>query len=91
MGFGARRTYDIEVWLPGQNTYREISSVSTCGDFQARRMNARFRPAGGGKPEFVHTLNGSGLAVGRCLIAVLENGQTAEGGVVLPQVPAPLS
>jgi seryl-tRNA synthetase len=81
MGFGARRTYDIEVWLPGQNTYREISSVSTCGDFQARRMNARFRPAGGGKPEFVHTLNGSGLAVGRCLIAVLENGQTAEGGV----------
>jgi seryl-tRNA synthetase len=70
----------------GQNTYREISSVSTCGDFQARRMNARFRPAGGGKPEFVHTLNGSGLAVGRCLIAVLENGQTAEGGVVLPQV-----
>jgi seryl-tRNA synthetase len=86
MGFGARRTYDIEVWLPGQNTYREISSVSTCGDFQARRMNARFRPAGGGKPEFVHTLNGSGLAVGRCLIAVLENGQTAEGGVVLPQV-----
>jgi seryl-tRNA synthetase len=85
MGFGARRTYDIEAWLPGQNTYREISSVSTCGDFQARRMNARYRPAGGGKPEFVHTLNGSGLAVGRCLIAVLENGQTAEGGVILPQ------
>jgi hypothetical protein len=78
MGFGARRTHDIEVWLPGQNTYREISSVSTCGDFQARRMNARFRPAGGGKPEFVHTLNGSGLAVGRCLIAVLENGQLPE-------------
>ena len=86
MGFGARRTHDIEVWLPGQNTYREISSVSTCGDFQARRMNARFRPAGGGKPEFVHTLNGSGLAVGRCLIAVLENGQQADGSVVLPQV-----
>ncbi|MEM9425755.1 MAG: serine--tRNA ligase [Pseudomonadota bacterium] len=84
LGFGARRTYDIEVWLPGQNTYREISSVSTCGDFQARRMNARFRDAEG-KPQFVHTLNGSGLAVGRCLIAVLENGQTAEGGVVLPQ------
>ncbi|MGR3511645.1 MAG: serine--tRNA ligase [Paracoccaceae bacterium] len=84
LGFGARRTYDIEVWLPGQNTYREISSVSTCGDFQARRMNARFRDADG-KPQFVHTLNGSGLAVGRCLIAVLENGQTAEGGVVLPQ------
>ncbi|MEY3004390.1 MAG: hypothetical protein RLZZ491_1566 [Pseudomonadota bacterium] len=84
MGFGARRTYDIEAWLPGQNTYREISSVSTCGDFQARRMNARFRPAGGGKPEFVHTLNGSGLAVGRCLIAVLENGQQADGSVLIP-------
>jgi seryl-tRNA synthetase len=84
MGFGARRTYDIEAWLPGQNTYREISSVSTCGDFQARRMNARFRPAGGGKPDFVHTLNGSGLAVGRCLIAVLENGQEADGAVNLP-------
>jgi seryl-tRNA synthetase len=89
MGFGARRTYDIEVWLPGQDTYREISSVSTCGDFQARRMNARFRPAGGGKPEFVHTLNGSGLAVGRCLIAVLENGQQEDGGVILPQVLGP--
>ncbi len=84
MGFGARRTYDLEVWLPGQNTYREISSVSTCGDFQARRMNARVRDAEG-KPQFVHTLNGSGLAVGRCLIAVLENGQTEDGGVVLPQ------
>jgi len=84
MGFGATRTHDIEVWLPGQNTYREISSVSVCGDFQARRMNARYRPAGGGKPEFVHTLNGSGLAVGRTLIAVLENGQTADGGVDLP-------
>ena len=86
MGFGARRTHDIEVWLPGQNTYREISSCSTCGDFQARRMNARFRPAGGGKPEFVHTLNGSGLAVGRCLIAVLENGQEEDGSVTLPEV-----
>ncbi len=85
MGFGARRTYDIEAWLPGQNTYREISSVSTCGDFQARRMNARYRPEGGGKPEFLHTLNGSGLAVGRCLIAVLENGQQADGSVHLPQ------
>ncbi|MHC0053158.1 serine--tRNA ligase [Actibacterium sp. D379-3] len=84
IGFGARRTHDIEVWLPGQNTYREISSISTCGDFQARRMNARFKPAGGGKPEFVHTLNGSGLAVGRCLIAVLENGQEADGSVTLP-------
>ncbi len=84
MGFGARRTYDIEAWLPGQNTYREISSVSTCGDFQARRMNARFRPTGGGKPEFLHTLNGSGLAVGRCLIAVVENGQQADGSVLIP-------
>ncbi len=89
MGFGARRTHDLEVWLPGQGTYREISSVSTCGDFQARRMNARFRPAGGGKPGFVHTLNGSGLAVGRCLIAVLENGQQADGSVDLPEVLAP--
>ena len=85
MGFGARKTHDIEVWLPGQNTYREISSVSVCGDFQARRMNARYRPAGGGKPDFVHTLNGSGLAVGRCLIAVLENGQQADGSVLMPQ------
>ncbi len=86
MGFGAQRTHDIEVWLPGQNTYREISSVSVCGDFQARRMNARYKPAEGGKPEFVHTLNGSGLAVGRCLIAVLENGQQEDGSVVLPEV-----
>ncbi|WP_308916411.1 serine--tRNA ligase [Jannaschia sp. LMIT008] len=86
MGFGARRTHDIEVWLPGQNKYREISSCSTTGDFQARRMNARFKPASGGKPDFVHTLNGSGLAVGRCLIAVLENGQQADGSVVLPAV-----
>lgn len=84
MGFGARRTFDIEAWLPGQNTYREISSVSTTGDFQARRMNARFKPADGGKPQFVHTLNGSGLAVGRALIAVLENGQQEDGSVVLP-------
>ncbi len=84
MGFGARKTHDLEVWLPGQNTYREISSVSVCGDFQARRMNARFRPAGGGKPDYVHTLNGSGLAVGRALIAVLENGQQADGSVDLP-------
>jgi seryl-tRNA synthetase len=88
LGFGARRTFDIEVWLPGQNTYREISSVSTCGDFQARRMNSRFRDADG-KPQFVHTLNGSGLAVGRCLIAVLENGQTEDGGVILPEGLAP--
>ncbi|KIC30106.1 serine--tRNA ligase [Leisingera sp. ANG-M6] len=89
MGFGARKTHDIEVWVPGQNTYREISSVSVCGDFQARRMNARFKPADGGKPQFVHTLNGSGLAVGRCLIAVLENGQQADGSVKLPEVLAP--
>jgi seryl-tRNA synthetase len=89
MGFGARRTYDIEAWLPGQNAYREISSVSTTGAFQARRMNARYKPADGGKPQFVHTLNGSGLAVGRCLIAVLENGQQADGSVVLPDVLAP--
>ena len=89
MGFGARRTFDIEAWVPGQNTYREISSVSTTGDFQARRMNARFKPAEGGKPEFVHTLNGSGLAVGRCLIAVLENGQQEDGSVKLPEALAP--
>jgi seryl-tRNA synthetase len=84
MGFGARRTHDLEVWLPGQDTYREISSVSVCGDFQARRMNARFRRSEGAKPEFVHTLNGSGLAVGRTLIAVLENGQEEDGSVTLP-------
>ncbi len=89
MGFGARITHDIEVWLPGQQRYREISSISYCGDFQARRMNARYRPEGGGKPEFVHTLNGSGLAVGRTLIAVLENGQQQDGSVRLPAVLAP--
>ncbi len=84
MGFGAVRTHDLEVWLPGQDTYREISSVSDCGAFQARRMNARFRRGEGSKPEFVHTLNGSGLAVGRTLIAVIENGQQADGSVTLP-------
>ena len=84
MGAGARRTHDIEVWLPGQDAYREISSVSTTGDWQARRMNARYRPAGGGKPQFLHTLNGSGLAVGRTLIALLENGQQEDGSVDLP-------
>ena len=89
MGFGARRTHDIEVWLPGQDTYREISSCSVCGDFQARRMNARFRPEPEAKPEFVHTLNGSGLAVGRCLIAVMENGQQADGSIVLPDALTP--
>lgn len=88
MGFGARRTHDIEVWLPGQNTYREISSCSVCGDFQARRMNARFR-RGDGKPEFVHTLNGSGLAVGRALIAVVENYQQEDGSIVLPDALVP--
>ena len=82
MGFGAQKTHDLEAWLPGQNKFREISSVSTCGRFQARRMNARVKTAG--KPEFVATLNGSGLAVGRCLIAVLENGQQADGSVTLP-------
>lgn len=88
MGFGARRTHDVEVWLPGQNAYREISSISTCGAFQARRMNARYRPEGG-RPEYVHTLNGSGLAVGRCMIAVLENGQSEDGSVTLPKALRP--
>jgi seryl-tRNA synthetase len=86
MGFGAVKTYDIEVWLPSQKTFREISSCSNCGDFQARRMNTRFRRAGGAKPEFVHTLNGSGLAVGRTWIAVLENYQQADGSVLIPEV-----
>ena len=86
MGASAKRTHDIEVWLPGQGQYREISSCSTCGDFQARRMNARFKPIERKKLEFVHTLNGSGLAVGRCLIAVLENGQQEDGSIKLPEV-----
>ncbi len=89
MGFASQKTYDIEVWLPGQNAYREISSCSVCGDFQARRMDARYRPAGGGKPVFVHTLNGSGLAVGRTLIAVLENYQQADGSVIIPEALQP--
>ncbi len=94
MGFGAQKTYDIEVWLPGQNTYREISSCSVCGDFQARRMNARYRPQseeGQGRqpPRFVHTLNGSGVAVGRALIAVMENYQNADGSVTVPQALRP--
>ncbi|MBM3488172.1 MAG: serine--tRNA ligase [Alphaproteobacteria bacterium] len=84
MGFSAQKTYDIEVWLPGQETFREISSCSNCGDFQARRMKARFRPTGQKGNRFVHTLNGSGLAVGRTLIAVLENYQQADGSVVVP-------
>jgi seryl-tRNA synthetase len=83
-GFAVRKTYDLEVWLPGQGRYREISSCSTCGDFQARRMNARYRPQGERRTEFVHTLNGSGLAVGRTLIALLENGQEADGSITLP-------
>ena len=86
LGAGMRKTHDIEVWLPGQNAYREIASISVAGDYQARRMNARFKPAAGGKPEYVHTLNGSGLAVGRCLIAVVENGQQEDGSVDLPAV-----
>jgi len=84
MGFAARKTYDIEVWLPGQNAYREISSCSNCGDFQARRMNARCRVAGEKGTEFVHTLNGSGVAVGRCLIAIMENYQEADGSITIP-------
>src|SRR5207302_2397567 len=83
MGFASQKTYDIEVWLPGQGTYREISSCSVCGDFQARRMDARFRRAVG-KSEFVHRLNGSGLAVGRTLIAILENYQQPDGSVAIP-------
>ena len=83
MGFASQKTYDIEVWLPGQNMFREISSCSVCGDFQARRMNARSRPKGG-NPRFVHTLNGSGVAVGRALIAVMENYQNEDGSIAVP-------
>lgn len=89
MGFSSQKTWDIEVWLPGQKAYREVSSCSVCGDFQARRMNARFRPAEGGVPRFVHTLNGSGTAVGRALIAVMENYQNADGSVTVPAVLVP--
>ncbi|WP_072384349.1 serine--tRNA ligase [Novosphingobium sp. NDB2Meth1] len=89
MGFTARKTYDLEVWLPGQNAFREISSCSNCGDFQARRMNARYRPEGAKGTEFVHTLNGSGLAVGRTLVAVLENYQQGDGTVEVPEVLKP--
>ena len=89
MGFSARKTYDIEVWLPGQGRYREISSCSNCGDFQARRMNARCRAKGEKGTRFVHTLNGSGLAVGRTLIAVLENYQQADGTITVPPVLRP--
>jgi seryl-tRNA synthetase len=89
MGFGARKTYDLEVWLPSQNTYREISSCSNCGDFQARRMDARYRPAGEKGTRFVHTLNGSGLAVGRTLVAVLENYQDEGGRIAIPEALVP--
>jgi seryl-tRNA synthetase len=89
MGFGATKTYDLEVWVPAQNTYREISSVSNCEDFQTRRMQARFRPNGAKKPELLHSLNGSGLAVGRTLVAILENYQNADGSITIPEVLQP--
>ncbi len=89
LGFGSHKTYDLEVWLPSQDTYREISSCSNFGDFQARRMNLRFRRAGGAKPEFAHTLNGSGLAVGRTWIAILENCQQEDGCIIIPEVLRP--
>lgn len=89
MGFGSSKTYDIEVWLPSQERYREISSCSNCEDFQARRMNTRYRPADGGKPRFVHTLNGSGIAVGRALIAVMENYQRSDGSIEIPEALLP--
>jgi seryl-tRNA synthetase len=97
MGFASQKTYDIEVWLPGQDAYREISSCSVCGDFQARRMGARYRPKGAKDPgsgsgagvKYVHTLNGSGLAVGRTLVAILENYQQADGSVIIPDVLQP--
>ncbi|HNZ96439.1 MAG TPA: serine--tRNA ligase, partial [Thermoanaerobaculia bacterium] len=85
LGFAATKTYDLEVWLPGQEAYREISSCSLCSDFQARRANLRYRPADGGKPRLLHSLNGSGLAVGRTLIAILENCQQADGSIVIPE------
>jgi len=89
LGFSARKTYDLEVWLPGQDKYREISSCSNMGDFQARRMMARWRNPDTGKPELLHTLNGSGLAIGRTLLAILENGQQADGSVTLPAALVP--
>jgi len=89
MGFQATKSYDVEVWLPGQGKYREISSCSDCGAFQARRAEIRYKPDGGGKPELCHTLNGSGLAVGRTLIAVVENYQEADGSVTVPAVLRP--
>ena len=89
MGFASQKTYDIEVWLPGQDRYREISSVSVCGDFQARRMNARYRPDEAKSTRFVHTLNGSGVAVGRALVAVLENYQNEDGSITVPEALLP--
>ena len=89
MGFSSAKTYDVEVWVPSQNTYREISSCSNCTDFQARRANIKFRPKGGGKPEFVHTLNGSGLLTGRSLVAIMENYQQEDGSVKVPDVLVP--
>ena len=89
LGFASAKTYDIEVWLPSQQTYREISSCSNCEAFQARRANIKYRPNGTGKAEFVHTLNGSGLAVGRTLIALLENYQQRDGSVVIPEALRP--
>ena len=90
IGFGSAKTYDLEVWLPSQNQYREISSCSNCEDFQARRMNLRYRPDGKGeKPRYAHTLNGSGIAVGRTLIAILENYQTQDGRIIIPDALVP--
>ena len=89
MSAASRKTYDIEVWLPGQETYREISSCSNCWDYQARRMAARFRPEGEKATRFLHTLNGSGVAVGRALIAVMENYQQADGSIVIPEAVRP--
>ena len=88
-GFGARKTFDIEVWLPGQDAFREISSCSNCGDFQARRMKARYRAVGAKDTQFVHTLNGSGLAVGRTLVAILENYQQPDGSIKIPEALVP--
>lgn len=89
MGFSASKTYDLEVWLPSQQRYREISSCSNCGDFQARRMQARYRDPVTGKPQLLHTLNGSGVAVGRALIALMENYQNADGSITVPEVLRP--
>jgi len=89
MGFSSQKTYDLEVWLPSQGTYREISSCSWFGEFQARRANLRYRPVGGGKPALLHTLNGSGLAVGRTWVAILENFQQPDGSILIPEALRP--